>query len=36
MLGNKALPNLLNCDVYDRLEGVIEKILEKLPKTHLP
>lgn len=25
-----------NCDIYDRLEGVIEKILEQLPKTHLP
>jgi very-short-patch-repair endonuclease len=25
-----------NCDIYDRLEGVIEKILEKIPGTHLP
>jgi very-short-patch-repair endonuclease len=25
-----------NCDIYDRLEGVIEKILEKIPETHLP
>lgn len=25
-----------NRDIYDRLEGVIEKILEKISKTHLP
>ena len=25
-----------NYDIYDRLEGVIEKILEKIPETHLP
>jgi very-short-patch-repair endonuclease len=25
-----------NCDIYDRLEGVVEKILEKIPETHLP
>jgi very-short-patch-repair endonuclease len=25
-----------NRDIYDRLEGVIEKILEKMPGTHLP
>jgi very-short-patch-repair endonuclease len=25
-----------NRDIYDRLEGVIGKILEKIPATHLP
>ena len=25
-----------NRDVYDRLEGVVEKILEKIPEKHLP
>jgi len=25
-----------NQDIYDRLEGVVEKILEKIPGKHLP
>jgi len=25
-----------NRDVYDRLDGVVEKILEKIPEKHLP
>lgn len=25
-----------NCDVYGRMEGVVEKILEQAGKTHLP
>ena len=31
-----AVLRFTNCDVYDKLEGVIEKILELIPKNHLP
>jgi very-short-patch-repair endonuclease len=31
-----AVLRFTNCDIYDRLAGVIEKILEKIPENHLP
>ncbi len=31
-----AILRFTNRDVYERIEGVIEKILEKIPKKHLP